>query len=33
MAAFTAFTSVGASVTSSQREDIRGVAILLYSGM
>lgn len=33
MAAFSAFSSISASVTSSQREDVRGVAILLYSGM
>lgn len=30
--AFSAFHAVGASITSSQREDVRGVAVLLYSG-
>ena len=33
VAAFTGFTSVGASIQSPQREDVRGVAVLLYSGM
>lgn len=33
MAAFAAFSSVGATIPPSQREDVRGVAILLYSGM
>lgn len=32
MAAFSAFSSIASSVTSDQREDIRGVGILLYSG-
>jgi HEAT repeat-containing protein 5 len=32
MSAFSAFTSVGATIDSSQREDVRGVAIYLYSG-
>ncbi|KAJ7637580.1 clathrin-coated vesicle protein [Mycena polygramma] len=31
MATFTAFVSVGTSIKSSQREDVRAVAILLYS--
>jgi hypothetical protein len=32
MAAFSAFTSVATATQSNQREDIRSVAILLYSG-
>lgn len=31
-AAFGAFTSVALSIKMAQREDARGVAILLYSG-
>lgn len=30
--AFAAFYAVGNSIASSQREDVRGVAVLLYSG-
>ena len=30
---FAAFSRIAASVNTTQREDIRGVAILLYSGM
>jgi HEAT repeat-containing protein 5 len=32
MAAFTAFTSVATAIQLNQREDVRSVAILLYSG-
>jgi hypothetical protein len=32
MTAFTAFTSVATAIQSNQREDVRSVAILLYSG-
>lgn len=32
MTAFTAFTSVATVIQSNQREDVRSVAILLYSG-
>lgn len=32
MAAFTAFATIAASIKSSQREDVRSVGILLYSG-
>ncbi len=32
-ACFSAFGSIAASLNTSQREDIRSVAILLYSGM
>ena len=33
LSAFSAFSSVGAAVSSPQGEDVRGVAIHLYSGM
>ena len=33
LSVFSAFSSVGAGLSSSQREDVRGVAIHLYSGM
>jgi hypothetical protein len=32
MAAFEGFTSVATAIQSNQREDVRSVAILLYSG-
>jgi hypothetical protein len=32
MATFAAFVSVGTSIKSLQREDVRAVGILLYSG-
>ena len=31
--AIAAFTSIANSITSSQREDVRSVAVLLYTGM
>jgi hypothetical protein len=31
-AAFTAFSTIGTTIKSGPREDLRGVAILLYSG-
>ncbi|RDB24443.1 HEAT repeat-containing protein 5B [Hypsizygus marmoreus] len=33
IAAFAAFHAVGTSITSSQREDVRGVAVLLYNDL
>ena len=32
LTSITAFSSIAASIASSQREDVRGVAILLYTG-
>ena len=32
VSALSAFTAIGASINTSQREDVRGVAILLYCG-
>lgn len=32
LSSITAFASIASSITSSQREDVRGVAILLYTG-
>jgi hypothetical protein len=32
MTAFAAFTTVAAAMQSNQREDVRSIAILLYSG-